>query len=73
MEPKKDVKKAYLYLTKAIMLGVTYFDNMTKFFKENYEVLAPVFVELKKHESGMDQKQVENLHEAYLNELSESF
>ena len=73
MAPKKDNKKAYLFLTKAIMLGVTYFDNMTKFFKENFDELAPVFTELKKHESGLDRKQIENLHEAYLSELSDSF
>jgi len=47
LEPKKDLKKAYIYLTKAICLGVTYFDNMTALFTDNFDVLAPVFCEMR--------------------------
>jgi hypothetical protein len=43
IELKKDFKKAYLYLKKAVLLGVTFFDNITNFFKENFDLLAPVF------------------------------
>jgi TPR repeat protein len=70
---KKDVKKAYLFLHKAVQLGVNYFEQMTKYFKDNYDVLAPVYSEIKKHEAGLTRAQVENLHEADLKELQESF
>lgn len=73
-DPKKDAKKAYLYLNKAVLLGVTFFDNMTNFFKENFDVLAPVFCELRQAPKEMtSRQQIENLHEAYINELSETF
>ena len=40
--------KAYKYLNKAVTRGVTYFDDLNNFFKENYDVLAPYFLETKK-------------------------
>ena len=73
MEPKKDAVKAYQYLTKAVLLGVTYFEKMTAFFKEHFTVLAPVFLALKGYTDVVEQKAIENLHAAYLNELSETF
>jgi hypothetical protein len=48
MEPKKDIVKAYKFLNKSVTLGVTNFDQMKKFFSENYEVLAPVFSDFRK-------------------------
>jgi len=44
-EEKKDVKLAYKNLSKAVQLGVTYFDQLNEFFKDNYDVLAPIFLE----------------------------
>jgi TPR repeat protein len=51
--PKKDVVQAYKYCVKACMRGVTFFDEMNVFFKENYSVLAPVFIEMKKPPSEL--------------------
>ena len=48
MEEKKDVVKAYKCLTKAVTRGVTYFDELNKFFKDNYDVLAPYYLETRK-------------------------
>jgi hypothetical protein len=70
MEPKKDIVKAYKFLNKSVILGVTNFDQMKKFFSDNYDVLAPVFSDFRKPPSEMTtRKEIENLHDAYLNEL----
>jgi hypothetical protein len=43
---------------------------MKKFFSDNYDVLSPVFTEVRKPPSEMTtRKEIENLHDAYLNEL----
>lgn len=57
---------------KAVSLGVTHFDTLTKFFADNYEAASKVFIETKKHEVS-DRKACENLHEAYVNEMKEGF
>ena len=44
-ESKKDVKKAYKFLTKAVTRGVTFFEQLHNYFKDNYETLAPIFIE----------------------------
>ena len=70
MEGKKDVVKAYKYLNKAMTLGVTNFEQMNKYFKDNYDTLSPVFVEMRKPPQEMNSKQeILNLHDAYINEL----
>ena len=47
---------------------------MKKFFSDNYEVLAPVFSDFRKPPQEMTtRKEIENLHDAYLNELQETF
>lgn len=45
---KKDIVKAYHYLTRAVECGVTFFEEMNAFFKEHFEVLCPVYLEMKK-------------------------
>lgn len=55
-EGKKDVVKAYKHLLKAISMGVTFFDELTKYFKENYDVLLPVFCEMKQPPETVDRK-----------------
>ena len=73
---KKDIKKAYYYLEKALIRGVTYFEEMQQFFSKNYEELSQVFIEDKKPPSLVnteDKKEVSNMHEAYINELRTTF
>ena len=53
VEEKKDVVLAYKHLIKAVNRGVTYFEQMNTFFKTNYDVLAPVFLETKKPIGGI--------------------
>jgi hypothetical protein len=43
MEGKKDLVKAYKFLNKAMVLGVTNFEQMNTFFRDNYDLLSPVF------------------------------
>ena len=70
MEGKKDIAKAYRYLNKAMTLGVTNFEQMNAFFRDNFDVLAPVFAEIRKPPQDMTSKQeILNLHDAYLSEL----
>jgi hypothetical protein len=70
MEPKKDVKKAYKYLNKSVQGGVTNFEQMNEYFKANYEVLAPIFKTIRPPPAEFtERKEIENLHDAYLNEL----
>jgi TPR repeat protein len=74
MPTKKNTVKAYRYLTKSIQLGVTHFDVISKFFAENFDILSPIFVEVRKPPAEMtSRKEIENLHDAYLNELQETF
>ena len=58
------------------MMGVTFFDQLSQFFKDNYDELLPVFCEIRKPPETVDQsnkQEMENLHEAFLNEISTSF
>ena len=76
VEEKKDVVKAYKHLFKAVSMGVTFFDELTKYFKENYDVLCPVFCEIKKPPESIDREnkeEMENLHEAHIAEIRNSF
>ena len=40
----KDIKKAYKYLEKGCQYGVTGFDDFTKLFKDNYDILCADFI-----------------------------
>jgi hypothetical protein len=70
------VELAYSYLIKAITVGVTFFDEAISFFKENYDVLAPIYVKNKslpvevKEETTQD---ILNMHQAYIGELKVGF
>lgn len=46
--PLKDVKKAYAYLEKSLLTGVSMFDEFNQYFKTNYDELVSVFIEKKK-------------------------
>lgn len=73
---KKDLKLAYKYLFKACLMGVTFFDQMQRFFIENYDAVVPMYLELKKpHESlnTGDRKEMENMHKGYAEEMKTSF
>lgn len=73
---KKDVVKAYRQLTKAVFRGVTFFDQLHGYFKENFETLAPVFCELRAPPATIDRSdriQMVNLHEAMINDAKTSF
>ncbi len=72
----KNMTKAYHYLTKALITGVTYFDEMQTFFSANYDELSKVFIEQKKPSSLVDRDnktEICNMHDAYINELKVSF
>lgn len=43
-ETLKDVKLAYKYLQKAMLNGFTAFDDFSKYFKENYDILVTDFI-----------------------------
>jgi hypothetical protein len=76
VEEKKDLVKAYKQLFKSVMRGVTYFDQLHSFFKENFAVLAPVFCELRAPPASVDRSdrsQMENLHEAMINDAKTQF
>ena len=75
-EGHKDVKKAYKYLEKACQYGVTGFDDFTKLFKDNYDALCADFIAKKQPSALVDKdnrKEIENIHDAYVNELKLSF
>ena len=68
--------KAYKELTKAVTRGVTYFDQLHAYFKENIAELGPVFCEIRNPPETVDrndQTQLENLHEAMINDQSQGF
>ena len=46
IEEKKDPVAAYRQIWKAVTRGVTYFDQLHAYFKENYAVLSEVFCEI---------------------------
>jgi hypothetical protein len=39
---------AYGHLMNALMNGITYFDELVQYFKDNYDVLAPEYIKQKK-------------------------
>jgi hypothetical protein len=74
--PKRDVKKAYHYFEKALLRGVSFFDEYQDFFKKNYDELVAIFITNKKPSSLIDKdnkQEVTNLHEAYVVDLRNSF
>ena len=56
--------------------GFTAFDDFSKFFKDNYEELVADFIAQKTPSSLVNKdnrKEIENIHDAYVNELKLSF
>jgi hypothetical protein len=63
-------------LMQAIFNGVTYFDEATSFFLENYSELAPVYVKSKNlpvEVNADNEKDIKNMHQAYISELKVNF
>ena len=54
---KKDIIKAYRMLNKALQYGVTHFEVQDKYFKENIDVLMPIFIEIRKPPAELNEKQ----------------
>lgn len=68
--------QAYKCLNRAVTRGVTYFDELNAYFKDNYDVLAPYFLETKKPAGGLtvaNQEEILNLHNAFVNEIQQGF
>jgi len=58
------------------MMGVTFFDQMNEYFKDNYDVLAEDFLKVRKPGADVSKEvkqEVLNLHEAHVNELKTNF
>jgi hypothetical protein len=73
---KKDPKIAYRHLIKAVTMGVSFFEEMNSYFKDNYDLISPDFIKTRK--PGVDpaaevKQEILNLHEAYVNELKTNF
>ena len=75
-EEKRDPVKAYRQLLKAVGRGVTYFDQLHNYFKDNIATLGPEFCTIRAPPASVDRSddsQLINLHEAMINEQKQSF
>ena len=75
-EEKKDPLLAYKHLTKAVKMGVTFFDQMNEYFRDNYDILAPNFIKQRKPDADPakeTKQEVLNMHEAFINEQKTNF
>jgi hypothetical protein len=75
-EEKKDPRIAYKHLIKAVTMGVTFFDEMNAYFKDNYDLISPDFIKVRKPAADPTaevKQEILNLHEAYVNELKINF
>jgi hypothetical protein len=75
-EDKKNPVLAYKHLTRAVTMGVTFFDQLNDYFKDNYDTLMETFIRARK--PGEDpatqvRQEVLNLHEAHVTELKTNF
>jgi TPR repeat protein len=50
-EEKKNAALAYKHLARAVSMGVTFFDQMHEYFKDNYDALAEQFLKVRKPEA----------------------
>ena len=72
-EKFKDELEAYNWLMKAISSGATFFDDAIKYFKNNFNVLAPIFL----NNRGLDldsmdetkKNDILNIHQAGITEM----
>lgn len=75
-EGKIDLVKAYRQLLKAVNRGVTYFDQLHTFFKENYAALKDTFCSIRNPPATVDrndESQMLNLHEAMISDGKNTF
>jgi len=59
-----------------VLRGVTYFDEVIAFFKDNYDELAPAFVKAKNlpvQINNDSKKEILNMHDAFVGELKVAF
>jgi len=62
----KDVPVAYNWLLKAISNGATFFDDAINYFKTHFDVLAPIFLKIRKLDIDVKdesmKKDIMNMH-----------
>jgi len=46
--PYKDVKKAYYFFEKALLTGVSFFEQFQELFEQNFDELSPIFLATKR-------------------------
>lgn len=74
--PHRDFKKAYHFYEKALLAGVSMFDGFQALFVEHFDELSPIFLAKKKPSALIDKtnkQEVTNLHEAYVNDMKNTF
>ena len=72
----RDIKKAYIYFEKALLYGVSFFEEFHALFIANFAELSPIFLTTKKPSAMIDKdnkEEVIKLHEAFVNEIKTSF
>ena len=58
----------------AVVRGVTYFEELTALFKDNFKELAPVWIKSKGVSVDIkEEKDIQNMHEAFIQELKVTF
>lgn len=75
-EGKIDLANAYRQLYKAVIHGVTYFDQLHAFFNENFAALKDVFCEIRAPPATIDrndESQLKNLHESMISDMKTTF
>jgi TPR repeat protein len=71
-----DIKKSYAFFEKALLYGVSMFDEFHGLFRAHFDVLAPIFLTVKKPTTMINKdnnEEVVKLHEAYVNEMKTAF
>ena len=63
----KNAETAYNHLFNGLMNGVSFFDEATAYFNDNYDVLAPIFVRQNNYDVEVTddkRKEILNMHDA---------
>lgn len=71
-----NIPKAYHYFEKALLTGVSFFDEFHGLFKQNQDALSAIFLETKQPHTLIqkdNKAEVLSLHEAYVSEMKHSF
>ena len=73
----RDVEDSYQWLCKGISSGATFFDEAIKYFKEHFDVLAPIYSKQKKLDidctDESKKNEILNLHNAGITEMKNDF